>query len=30
MAGIKFTVLFQLPEKRGCVICGDNYHGGGF
>lgn len=28
MIGIKFTVLFQMPEKGTCVLCNDNYHGG--
>ncbi|MBR1808970.1 MAG: hypothetical protein IJ776_06255 [Paludibacteraceae bacterium] len=27
MVGIKATYLFQLPEKRGCVICRDAYRG---
>ena len=27
MVGIKATYLFQLPEKRGCVVCRDAYRG---
>ena len=27
MIGLKFTVLFQLPESGTCVLCRDNYHG---
>jgi hypothetical protein len=25
VVGIKFTILFQLPEPGQCVICRDNY-----
>ena len=25
MVGIKFTILFQLPEEKACVICRDAY-----
>ena len=25
--GVKFTVLFQLPERKHCVICKDGYRG---
>lgn len=27
MVGVKFTVLFQLPERKACVICRDGYRG---
>ncbi len=27
LVGIKFTVLFELPQTRGCVICRDGYSG---
>jgi len=25
MVGIKFTMLFQMPEQKKCVMCEDNY-----
>lgn len=25
MVGIKFTLLFQMPERKKCVMCNDNY-----
>ena len=25
MVGVKFTVLFQMPEQKKCVMCDDNY-----
>jgi len=25
MVGLKFTVLFQMPEHKNCVLCGDSY-----
>lgn len=28
MVGIKFTILFQMPEKGKCLLCHDNYNGG--
>lgn len=27
LVGIKFTVLFELPQTKGCVICRDGYNG---
>ena len=27
LVGIKFTVLFELPQTKGCVICRDGYSG---
>ena len=27
LVGIKFTVLFELPKAKGCVICRDGYMG---
>ena len=27
LVGVKFTVLFQLPERKACVICRDGYRG---
>ena len=25
MVGVKFTILFQMPERKKCVMCSDNY-----
>jgi len=25
MVGVKFTLLFQMPEQKKCVMCADNY-----
>ena len=25
MVGVKFTILFQMPEQKKCVMCDDNY-----
>ena len=27
LVGIKFTVLFELPQTKGCIICRDGYTG---
>lgn len=27
LVGVKFTILFQLPERKNCVICRDGYRG---
>ena len=26
MIGLKFTILFQMPESGTCILCRDNYH----